>query len=271
MDENNRFSYKYLDENIVDFSIESKNDILGNNIYVDVLEELILKLSNNMNSETIALTGKWGSGKSSVIKSLENRMTKSRMINNLKVEFIYYNAWKYSNDDFRRSFLLDNTKDCGKDEIKSKLYGSESTTNFYLQDKVKIFAVSIILLLAFFFVLFFLGENQSNDFITRIKNSIPDALILVVLVSIYERITKTIFLEKQTTKTIILSPQDFSSMFINQMKDKDKYSIFVIDDLDRCTDIQIIEIMDTIHGFLRNNDNKVCNYIFLIPMVLFGK
>ena len=43
----------------------------------------------------------WGSGKSSIIKTVENKLA-----NDKNYVFINYDAWKYTGNSFRKDFLL---------------------------------------------------------------------------------------------------------------------------------------------------------------------
>jgi len=90
----------------IECNLDQKNiDLMGTRPYVDVLERMIEENIENYTPLTIGLFGRWGSGKSSIIKTLSERLAKKNTNNSVKT--VIYDAWKYSGDAFRRSFLLE--------------------------------------------------------------------------------------------------------------------------------------------------------------------
>ena len=84
---------------------EKEIDVMGTLPYVDVLEKIVEENIENYTPFTIGLFGGWGSGKSSIIRTLSARLSKKNVSN--KAMSVIYNAWKYSGDAFRRSFILE--------------------------------------------------------------------------------------------------------------------------------------------------------------------
>ncbi len=90
---------KYKIINIPDEEIILKEDELLNSLtYVN---ELINKIKEIKIFSIIGLYGMWGSGKSSIIKTVENKLA-----NDKNYVFINYDAWKYTGNSFRKDFLL---------------------------------------------------------------------------------------------------------------------------------------------------------------------
>lgn len=54
--------YKLLDDNAIDIGVEG-NGLLGNEIYADMLVDIVEDESKDNNVETVALTGPWGANK----------------------------------------------------------------------------------------------------------------------------------------------------------------------------------------------------------------
>lgn len=75
-----------------------ENDLLGTKTYVEVLRRII---EDCKTPYTIGLFGSWGSGKTSIIRTLKETIT-----NDKEIAIYIYDAWKYSRDDFRRTFIL---------------------------------------------------------------------------------------------------------------------------------------------------------------------
>ena len=63
--------------------------------YVEALSDII-KNPENKTPITIAINGKWGSGKTSLMKTLQKHLGSSRNYSNSrKVRSVWFNAWKY--------------------------------------------------------------------------------------------------------------------------------------------------------------------------------
>jgi hypothetical protein len=96
-------------------------DLMGTGPYVDVLEKMIEDNIEKDTPLTIGLFGGWGSGKSSIIKTMSDRFSQKKT-----VKIVIYDAWKYSGDAFRRSFLLEMKKQLNLDwEEKLRVFYKE--------------------------------------------------------------------------------------------------------------------------------------------------
>lgn len=85
-----------------EINLLGESDLLKTKVYADNLVKII---NNTPTNEvfTIGLFGGWGTGKSSIINTCKDVIEKQ---SKKKVKFVVYDAWKYSNDSFRRMFLL---------------------------------------------------------------------------------------------------------------------------------------------------------------------
>lgn len=85
--------------------------------YKSIVDEIVNNIQNNQPPYNIALIGKWGTGKSSILdctkKELENK-------GNNEYLFTIINAWKYEKQEIRKSFIL---------EILSKIPNQEEKSN----------------------------------------------------------------------------------------------------------------------------------------------
>lgn len=75
---------------------------------------LLKLLKENAPPLSVGLFGRWGIGKSTVINILFRWISESE---STSFKQIYFNAWKYSGDSFRRQFLI---------EVAKQIYGSAS-------------------------------------------------------------------------------------------------------------------------------------------------
>src|SRR5690606_8981092 len=107
--------------------------------------------------QNIGLFGGWGSGKSTIIETLHNFiLERNSNKKNEQIAFFKYDAWKYSNDDFRRSFLKSlnsEFKAIDAKDLDKKLYqdiSREDTKNTTISvniGNVILYVLSLLLLL----------------------------------------------------------------------------------------------------------------------------
>jgi hypothetical protein len=80
----------------------------------EAFAETILKLlTRNKPPLSIGLFGSWGIGKSTIINILRRKIREGQ---SATLKDIYFNAWKYSGDSFRRQFLI---------EVARQIYGDD--------------------------------------------------------------------------------------------------------------------------------------------------
>ena len=98
---------------------------------------------------SIGLFGAWGIGKSTVLNILRRQIQDEP---GSKLRYIYFNAWKYSGDSFRRQFLI---------EIARAVYGPTHDEVRRLEE-LNFNAV--------------LKQSQQDNFISRMSAAFKDAL-----------------------------------------------------------------------------------------------
>lgn len=260
--------------------LQGDNDLLNTKVYAKTLEEAILNTPKDR-SFTIGLFGEWGSGKSSIIntvqKSIEERKTKE------KIKFITYDAWKYANDSFRRMFLLQLQKDLN-------FKGTDVFTSFYLNEnedikikkKVSLWNIVIIVLVLIIGLVVINIVPYPQDQ-TGFKLSLPLIVSFAgLLVAIFFRVFDDMKVSIQ--KPHFFAPEQFENCFNemvcksmksynviqciheyftdgNHEKNIDKL-VIVIDNIDRCHKELSFELLTNIKNFLGNKPNV----IFIIPV-----
>ena len=229
-------------------TLNEKTDLLGTSIYVDMLKEEIEKSINDGNIDTIALFGPWGIGKSSIIKTVEEKLMVNKEEN--KINFKYYNAWKYSSDDFDRGFLTSINGD-----LEEELYTDITSQQTRFNNSSKGYYGLIIIIFIILFLFIFDSNNESNY-----SNSIIIKIVeCFVMYFLYK-----VFIQQSFTKNKVFSFQDLSNIFNKEMSKKKYNTVFVVDDLDRCSYQKSINILESINGLTKDGIAK--NYIFLIPI-----
>ena len=250
--------YKLLDDNAIDIGVEG-NDLLGNEIYADMLVDIVEDESKDNNVETVALTGPWGAGKSSIINSFRTKLV-GKKLNGKNVRVEVYNAWKYSKDDFRKAFLIDAEKNPDKKkELEKSLYLEVTSSKYTFRDFRIVFGFIAAVLIIAAIGIYILGSNGLAELVQNILNiagiGIAGAAVWMI---------KAVISEEQVTYIKEFSTYDFSRKFEEIIKKSEEFNIFIIDDLDRCRAEQALDILEIIHSYLKNSETS--NYIFIVPI-----
>jgi hypothetical protein len=231
-------------------------------------------LENETCVHTIGLFGKWGTGKSTIIKLLKDEGVTDATI----VEF---DCWKYEKDSLRRQLLLQIAKDLKLnkgfiDDLEKEFYFSISEK---VSEKLGISWAHVcrlfIYALAFGGAIFYVAYSISPDPINHLKTffSVSGALGLAIGVIIDKFMTddlkKIIMISPVTaTKNQMDSAELFEASFVKVIKRaKAKKIIIVIDNLDRVDSNVATEVLSTLKTFLEIREDKLDKkkVIFLVP------
>ena len=261
---------------------QANNDMLNTKVYADTLKKAILNAPTDKGF-TIGLFGEWGSGKSSIIKTVDKQIVKEESDKGRKVKMITYDAWKYANDSFRRMFLLNMQKQLNfeQSEFMTLFYNnkSEETEIKYKVNFKKLFWLILVFCILVFII-----------YITPTVNS--DLKILLWLMStVFSLLSQFIKklkvfdeLKVLVQSPLLFAPEQFEACFDemieksikkynwlekkvcffkgeNYEKDIDKL-IIVIDNIDRCHKELAYELLTNIKNFLGDNGSIV----FVIPV-----
>ncbi|TGL63355.1 KAP family P-loop NTPase fold protein [Leptospira sarikeiensis] len=248
-----------------------ESDYLNTIQYVKTLSNVIenAELKNGL---TIGMYGEWGSGKSSIIFSLKKHLEK-----NEKIKFIIYDAWKYSHDSFRRTFLQETQKELkyNKKELSQSFY-SDTLEEMEMKNKFhipSIAAISIISILGLG-IIFFWPQNLEFKLSIVLVINVASSLISFFRKSFYN-------LKLTINKPHLFAPEQFEECFDEMLNESisqknlasrissivtssSRYEkiIFVIDNIDRCNYSLAYELLATTKNFL----GKKTNTVFIIPV-----
>ncbi len=264
----NQKDVKYIPDEVIDLE---ERDLLGTKIYVDVLSEIIKSAKTPF---SIGLFGGWGVGKSSIVKTLQRRFDEDK---NSEIAIFIYDAWKYSKDSFRRTFLL---------ELK-KYFNLETTEKFntFYEDKHEDIDYKLaIKKKSWLWWISFSPLLLLIIWLFRIQN---DLKIVTTIISIFLTIITTLLKETfvqykiSITKPRAFAPEQFESIFdeiIDEAIGKQKKNkwvkgflkrdrkkldkiVIVIDNIDRCHKDLVFELLLTVKNFLERE-----GVIFIIPL-----
>lgn len=255
-------------------------DALNTATYAERLIDCIEKAPENR-SFTIGLFGEWGCGKSSVIKTIQESYPAKAKNSNKNVLVINYDAWKYSDDSFRRMFLLELQQQLGVkptdkmqrfyDNINEDTQIKHETNNNYIY---LIIAVLFVLTLLYIF-----GNAVSAEWKLSLATFITMATLIMSL-----KKNSTDDLKVTVQKSRLFAPEQFEDCFDDLLQaafrqhttpekilswvKKEGYDIdldqlvIVIDNIDRCQSNVAYKLLTDIKNFL----GKDKNVVFVVPV-----
>lgn len=243
--------------------LDDKTDLLETKKYADVLKDAILNIHT---PSTIGLFGEWGSGKSSIIKTVQNDLEKEKP----NIKFITYDAWKYQGDSFRRTFLIKVAKcfECSDEEMED-LYVNK-TQDKEIKSKINTTYLCYAIILVFIVLGIYFSIPWLLHFFQLTDREITDAQIVTSLmasVGLIFTFVKNVLTDHKTTITypLLFSPEQFGERFQMIIDEntaiEENRVVIVIDNLDRCNRDVVCQMLGDIKGFLEKN-----RVVFVIPV-----
>ena len=228
----------------------------GHEGIADSVRDIILNCPDRF---TIGLFGKWGTGKTTIINILKDKLQNEKVI----VEF---DVWKHEGDALRRTFLKEIVKQLKENEqIEHELTDrldkkiSRTFQSKFSFDILKlIYPIGLVVLGAVLCagVINWLWPQFLGMYFSYIFGG---TLTAAILVWILQQALTT----ETTTSTIdrFQDPHEFETEFDNIIKEipREKNLLVIIDNLDRTRHEKAVELLSTIKTFLEQH-----NCIFLI-------
>jgi len=106
---NNKDLFVIKDLSLFDKEYDEKLDSFHHKAYAETLVKLI---ESNEPPLSIGLFGPWGTGKSTILNIVNS------LVENKDFIYVYFNAWKFAGDSFRRQFLLNAVEKLFCKEVK---------------------------------------------------------------------------------------------------------------------------------------------------------
>lgn len=247
--------------------------------------ETILKLiKQNEPPLSIGLFGAWGIGKSTIINILFKKIAQQ---DSGSLKPIYFNAWKYSADSFRRQFLIEVAKQIyGDGDERVTRLEQLNYTDVLKQSHQKNLAASLVQGLedAFDVKFAFRGTAIARFIIgcasllagvaiaalIATKSSVIAALVLATVVPAvfvwFSRIKFEelfVFQETPIYDPKLIFPEQFEMEFEALIKSdalKGKRAVIAIDDIDRCEPKVVQDILISTKNFIGQE-----NCFFVVP------
>lgn len=266
--------------------ITKTNDAFHHEDYVKNLKKIIEEHDPPYN---IALIGKWGVGKSSIINLLKEELKGKEEIATHEI-----NAWKYENESLKKAFLKNLWQTFNKNENTSffKLFAEslrETSVQATIDDKLSSrwnITKMFFSMLSIFILLFLLssvlilvglylwdGINAiftKNTFIENAKDSfqifkknIWIAIIAAPLFKIFQDLLKSSLQSKMADVRLIKpieTADEYEELFkeaiANHKKENNKFRklVVIVDDLDRLSTKKVVSALDAIKAFVEINE-----------------
>lgn len=250
----------------------NNDDYFDGKEYVRKIKEAI----KTKDIKSIGVYGKWGIGKTSIIKNaIYELIEEGEYAENQIVE---YNAWKYNEYDFMRDFLIVcSNKIEGEKTAKEReeSYYSDSSEDrqlyVMLWKKLGTFIKKSWRVLLFFTITYIVSVIVIL-YINYLKPTLFDCadLLIPLTLTLISFILPLFLVSEITHKSISkkFSPEQFARDFEDIVKNK-KVLIF-IDDIDRCSYEEIKSTFDTLKTFILDESYNVKFIIPVDPNILFN-
>lgn len=202
---------------------ETLHDFLGFSTYVEVLADICTQ--SNLAPLTLGIFGPWGSGKTSLMQMVENRLSALTHTGAGAIKTIWFNAWRYEGRDEAQSALihaiiskLEEDKTLGQDVLDTLKQLKSSANVLKLAKAITKSALTLSPDVDGFFSAFEKQNEKISDTIERFDKQFADVLLHA----------------------------------------KISHLVVFIDDLDRCSSEKVIETFETIKLFL---NTPACTFV----------
>ena len=261
--------------------LDSANDLLKTSVYAENLVKVIENTPKNK-VFTIGVFGGWGTGKSSIIRTAQDKIESTHK----DVKFITYDAWKYANDSFRRMFLL-------KVQQELKMRQTEEMSRFYQSEtaeaepkttlSAKGVAAAVVIVAIVSIILFLTPVDVEWKVAVPTIGTLGTFLLALLNGLFYD-------LKISYSKPALFAPEQFEECFKSMMgkclKEKNWLQktwsaikdyvevgevsvvgldelVIVIDNIDRCPSDMAYQLLTDIKTFLSNEEY---NLVFIVPV-----
>lgn len=259
----------------------------------DFKKNIFKILDNNKTPYNIAVIGKWGLGKSSLIN-----MVKSELENKQGYKVIQINAWKYEKEALARVFLRqillelgekkdkkttaemfnDEIKECLSARGKNKKTNEKNTIWSMLSAFLRknwifmlgIFIGSVVLYIIYKYVALHLLDLWKDDagyfgmnVFTGYCRNVGVVLVLPIFLSLLTMAVERLKHMENSVGVTYPTPgvEDYEILLERKMQShKNEKIVVILDDLDRLSAKKMVEALDAIKVFINYS-----NFVFIVP------
>ena len=232
----------------------------------------------------IALIGKWGLGKSSILKLVEEEIKQDSSQN---IKMITINAWKYEKESLKKVYLkkiyeevLETKIDLNK-QLEEKLINfisktikpENTATNKNKKNEICLFVILFLVsfVLSFIWQLAHYISNGNNidmlfdnDFLflaSRYFNFYFKNILFTLVMPLFVWYIPKLFERQNNIFPIPINyEEDYELLLKKAIESKNKTFVIVIDDLDRLSTKKMVESLDTLKTLM-----EIEKCIFIVP------
>lgn len=257
---NSQVQAKFLSDKPLTADFE-QNDRFGHSGIAENLNQIVLTCPAPF---TIGLFGKWGTGKTTVLNILKDRLRTQ------KVPVVIFDVWKHEGDALRRTFLKELVKQLKtqgllkdfklSEQVDSSIGIKKTFETLNIFNSVTYIFLGLMILLG---VIFYLTDIPTfKGYLSIVTSS---SLVAGLIIFLIQRMIVTEDITKTTNR--FEDPHEFEDEFLNIIgKSNAQRLLIAIDNLDRCTHDNAVKLLSTIKTFLAKDSDteKNNNCIFLI-------
>ena len=238
---------------------DEKEDRFSHSTYVDTILEIV---SQCRTPHHIGMFGQWGTGKTTILRFLEARITSDNRLSKEYI-FFYLDSWKLTKESFRQQLLESLNERLGNKvkNIEDRLWNIQEISKT-AEVKTDPLALATLVTLGVLAVAGFVLKSVFQVDITGYLLALTPAVMTVPLIVALRSLSKASVAVTLSTKKIIpqvQSPKQFENLFGEIIQHRgSKTLVIAIDNLDRCESLLAIEMLGTIKTFM---DTKGCIYI----------
>lgn len=258
-----------------------------------IVDEIVNNIKNNKPPYNIALVGKWGTGKSSILDCVQRELENEK---DSKYVITKINAWKYEKQELRKSFILEileKLPHSNKNErslinqIKElldnalQINGEETNENLTINwkkilkevtEKLLVIFIPVLIMFITFLIITDIVLNINNVIITDyngIRLDICGSFTVAILIEIIALFKDAIDSKKMFNITVKENTKD-SNFYEEQMKKaiegykkknkKFKALVCIVEDIDRLNADKMVEAISALKSFIGIDD-----IIFIVP------
>ena len=233
---------------------KKEDDKFHHDAYAEILFRIVKEVDTPSN---IGLFGRWGTGKTSIVKLLIDKL---RAENTSGQKFVYFefDAWKHAGDSLREQILLELNRNfnypCDEQKIIDKLFciiEEEIIDKKDINKLKEIYSTAPLFFISFFGVFVF-SAILYFVFSVNIFILVTPLLLIPLFLQLIKQIEfATLSIKRKQSLPIRESPAQFEVLFkeiINKIE-ADKV-VIVIDNLDRCPSRTAVEMLAMIKTFI---------------------
>ena len=250
-------SFEYLSDRPPSIG-SPRDDAFG---HLDYAKTVVAEMENFPSQFTLGLFGDWGSGKSTILEEVGNRLRKAH---HAKTAFVIFDAWRYEGDSLRREFIRsvgESLRDQGAlrkgFDFGRHIEAFEADTTLAVRRARRLqlsvlaggaLAAVVVVCIALLVILALNKIGASNSTREKLLIALSSAAAAFVLFPLHRLVAPD---QVQSTRRRLEYPDQFARNFRELLDNvTSERLVIAIDNLDRCSPARVTEILSSVKTFL---------------------